>query len=150
MIQRGARLDPDTGITVTVNSPSHIDAVDSQEIKTGAGTLAFTLGGRIPVGWLGGLGDDSTDNSTAIQAVIDILEASGGGEIYFPAGIYRIESQITQTAGYIHWKGDGHKSEIHSNPQLYGCNYPSHLHRQRLFYPLQREHFRPEISGGRR
>jgi hypothetical protein len=44
--QRGARLDPDSGITVTVNSPSHIDAVDSQEIKTGGGESPL-------VGWGG-------------------------------------------------------------------------------------------------
>lgn len=40
----------------------------------------------------GAVGDGTTDDTAAIQAAIDAAEAVGGGQVHFPAGLYRIES----------------------------------------------------------
>ena len=45
----------------------------------------------------GAIGDDSTDNATAIQSAIDAAEASGG-EVYIPEGAFRFATGLTNTA----------------------------------------------------
>jgi hypothetical protein len=55
--------------------------------------------------WFGARGDDSTPNTTAIQAAIDSL-ATTGGTIYFPRGTYRT-GELTLPSSNITFKGDG-------------------------------------------
>lgn len=43
----------------------------------------------------GARGDNSTNNTTAIQTAIDAAVAEGGGTLWFPPGTYRIGSTIT-------------------------------------------------------
>lgn len=88
-IPRGPMLDIDAGVTLTVNRP--IDA-GYYQIKTGDGTLAFGTGGvppQVPVVWWGAVGDDSTDNSAAMQAAINAVCTAGGGEVLVTDGIFR-------------------------------------------------------------
>lgn len=48
----------------------------------------------------GATGNGSTDDTVAIQAAFDRMEARGGGWVYFPVGTYRIIAPITiDTAG---------------------------------------------------
>jgi parallel beta-helix repeat protein len=42
----------------------------------------------------GAIGDNSTDNSVAIQTAINTANASGGGTIYFPDGIYIVATTL--------------------------------------------------------
>ena len=42
----------------------------------------------------GAVGDDATDNLTAIQAAIDAADAAGGGVVFFPPGIFRFSGQL--------------------------------------------------------
>lgn len=42
----------------------------------------------------GAVGDGVTDDTAAIQAGIDAINAAGGGALYFPAGIYRISANL--------------------------------------------------------
>lgn len=42
----------------------------------------------------GATGDGSTDDSTAVLDTITAVTAAGGGTVFFPAGTYRIDSQI--------------------------------------------------------
>ena len=97
-IEPGARLDPDTAKTITANSPEHIIAQPNQQIKTGAGTLAFTNPGAFPVNWFG------TD-ATAIGEAID---AVNGGQLIWLAGTYSPATAIskTLTADQV-WIADG-------------------------------------------
>jgi hypothetical protein len=57
----------------------------------------------------GAVGDNSTDDATAINNAITAAQAvTGGGVVYFPAGKYRIASTITKTlTAPIRIKGDG-------------------------------------------
>jgi hypothetical protein len=43
----------------------------------------------------GALGDDTTNDFTAIQAAVDAALAAGGGIVYFPVGLYRVSQSIT-------------------------------------------------------
>jgi hypothetical protein len=43
-------------------------------------------------------GDGTADDAAAIQAAIDACHAAGGGTVYFPGGVYRVTSTITQYA----------------------------------------------------
>ena len=59
-----------------------------------ANTRTYTGSGTINVKDYGATGDGVTDDTTAIQAAIDVAEAADGGEIYFPKGIYAISSTL--------------------------------------------------------
>lgn len=54
----------------------------------------------------GALGDNSTNDTAAIQAAIDAAEAAGGGEVYFPRGIYRYTT-LTVDSNNVELIGEG-------------------------------------------
>ncbi len=76
-IEKGALLSQDSSKTLTLPSPQHVIAGKRQHIYTGAGTLAFNRVGTVYPGWWGAIGDDSTDDITAIQAALDALLTNG-------------------------------------------------------------------------
>ena len=43
----------------------------------------------------GAIGDDSTDDTTAIQAALDAVHSTYGGTVYFPPGVYKITAGLT-------------------------------------------------------
>lgn len=53
-------------------------------------TVADRLGDFVSAKDHGATGDGVTNDSAAVQALIDSLSAAGGGTIYFPRGIYRL------------------------------------------------------------
>lgn len=54
----------------------------------------------------GALGDNSTNDTTAIQAAITAAQTAGG-TVYLPQGIYRISAALTVTASNVVIKGAG-------------------------------------------
>ena len=62
----------------------------------------------------GAAGNDSTDDTTAIQAALDAAEAAGGGTIVFPYGTYVCTT--LNTPSNVHWKALGCSGENY----LYG------------------------------
>ena len=54
----------------------------------------------------GATGDGSTDDTAAIKSAVAVF-SSGNGEIYFPAGTYKVTSTITIDQDRIHIRGDG-------------------------------------------
>jgi hypothetical protein len=62
--------------------------------------------GPVNVKWFGATGNGSTDDTSAIQAAIDAVEASGRGVVYVPAGEYLISSALTITADGVKIQGD--------------------------------------------
>lgn len=81
-----------SGQTLTINGP--ILAPEAQ-LFAGSGSVILPNAGDIYVRWFGGKGDDSTDNSTAIQKTIACAQASRNANVVFGAGIYRYGTQIT-------------------------------------------------------
>jgi hypothetical protein len=88
-IEKGAVLSIAVGKTLTINGT--LDAGEYQ-IFSGAGTVTVQNSIIYPE-WWGGKGDDSTDNTTAIQAAINNLGV--GRTVYLGQGTWRFGSQIT-------------------------------------------------------
>jgi len=86
----GSMVSISAGKTLTVYSPSHIIAARTQQIKTGAGTLAFSVGGEVyPNWWLTNTTPGTTDMTDAFQAASDsLVVASGGGNIQLLSQLY--------------------------------------------------------------
>lgn len=80
-----------------VGTTSNSDSV-SYTLPGAAGAAATDLEAksteRISVQDFGALGNGTTDDSTAIQAAIDHCKTLTGGTVYFPAGTYKINTQI--------------------------------------------------------
>lgn len=55
----------------------------------------------------GAVADGSADSAPDINSTIDDAQAAGGGVVYFPEGIYRIDSQLTVDASNVVFAGDG-------------------------------------------
>jgi len=68
-------------VTLTIYSPENIQAGDRQQIFTGAGSIAFSKGGRVSAEWAySGTGGAAA----AVQLMVDAL-AGQEGEIVFPS-----------------------------------------------------------------
>lgn len=81
------RIDGFGGRTATVVALQNSHAADSF-------VLLFDQQPEFNVKWYGAAGDDSTDDSAAIEKAIADVPASGG-KVYFPAGTYRCNLDIT-------------------------------------------------------
>jgi hypothetical protein len=56
----------------------------------------------------GAVGDNTADDTTAINAAIAALNAAGRGVLYFPAGSYKTTSDLTTITAQATILGDGH------------------------------------------
>lgn len=54
----------------------------------------------------GAAGDGAADDTGAIRAAIARASASGGGTVFFPAGVYRISAALGM-ASYVSYRGEG-------------------------------------------
>ena len=72
VIQNGALITPDSGVTVTFDNPGQIKAAYTQQIKTGDGALSFTNGGTYSTDWFGAsINATAAVNAAAIQEALD-------------------------------------------------------------------------------
>ena len=55
----------------------------------------------------GATGDGTTNDTAAIQAAINAAGTAGGGQVFFPAGTYRLNSGISWTYSNVHLVGSG-------------------------------------------
>lgn len=53
----------------------------------------------------GALGDDSHDDTTAIQAAVTAVQNAGGGTVYFPPGKYKTTDTVTVSHDHVHIVG---------------------------------------------
>jgi hypothetical protein len=63
----------------------------------------------------GAVGDGSTDNQSIIDSATDHLASSGGGALYFPPGVYRVNDELTAKSG-IRYIGAGAGMSIIQTP----------------------------------
>lgn len=54
-------------------------------------------------------GNGTTDDSAAIQAAIDAIKTAGSGTLYFPTGVYRVNTSLDCT-GFLGFAGIAYKS----------------------------------------
>jgi hypothetical protein len=110
----GAKLSVDSGKTVTING--NIQA-GLQQIFSGSGTISGSIKNKeLYPQWWGAAGDGSNDDTTAIQAAINCLEAdsqeTSGGIIFFTKGRYSITSTLTVDRKNMFFVGSGRESSI--------------------------------------
>lgn len=113
-------VDPDRGgiftyssVTLTVDNGIVFSASD--------GGRWVRLNGYeqpINVKWFGAMGDSVADDTTSIQAAIDVVGGKGGGSVYFPRGKYKVTTNDDKYSciwipfNSIEIYGEGEASEI--------------------------------------
>jgi hypothetical protein len=83
-------------------------------------------GAYVNVQDFGAVGDDSTDDTLAIQAAIDSVQGSTyGGVVYIPAGIYKITTALNITSKKVSMLGEGGEASRISALSCNGINFTS-------------------------
>ena len=79
--------------TLTFDNTDQILAGDYQIFSSA--TISFTNGGTYIPAWWGAVGDGTTDDSTAVQAVLDSFESSSGTLTFGGGKTYLIGTSLT-------------------------------------------------------
>jgi hypothetical protein len=142
----GAKLKPDTGVTVTLAGPVTTAPGDGIIAIGTGGTVTVTgplnASGEFNVKTFGAKGDGITDDTAAIQAAIDAASTAGGGVVFVPRGTYLVSIKrhpdlaSVATAlvmkSNVELRGAGNGSEIKlgvvPNVIPAGCNVNWQLH----------------------
>lgn len=103
---KGATLKPASTKTVTLTEEP-VAGLWKIFDRSAGGTARITRAGEVPVEWLGAAGDNSTDDSGAIQATIDLVEAAGGGVVRLAARQYYLSSGVSIDTSQISLRGVG-------------------------------------------
>jgi hypothetical protein len=86
-------------VNADVNASAGIVATKLAFTQTGTGAVARTVDSKlkdaVSVKDFGAVGDGVTDDTAAIQAAIDAVNAKGGGILFVPVGAYKLTSTIT-------------------------------------------------------
>ena len=82
-------------------------AVATATDATTSRTLASYFGDVFNVKNYGAIGDGTTDDTTAIQAAINAAQTAGAGQVWFPAGTYKITGTLSITKNKISLLGAG-------------------------------------------
>lgn len=113
---------------VGVDLASSVGASMIGFLQSGAGAVLRNLRekgrDRMSAKDFGALGNDAGNDAPAIQAAINALSALGGGELYFPRGIYRITTSLVMAAN-VTLIGDGlGGSVIHGDGNFHVITVP--------------------------
>lgn len=77
----------------------------------GAGAVATTIQAKlrqtVSVKDFGAVGNGVANDTTAIQAAINYVQNNGGGSVYLPSGVYKLNSGLTISRGGVTLYGDG-------------------------------------------
>ena len=105
---------PAPSLAAGEQAPDHILAGEAQDLPAidwahagYPGDIPYITENIINVKDAGATGNGSTDDAAAIQAAIN--SAPNPAVIFFPAGVYRIESMLNLKSGIV-LRGEGHKS----------------------------------------
>lgn len=71
------------------------------------------IGDSLNVKRFGAVGNGAVDDTEAIQRALDAAYKSGGGDVYFPAGIYKVGNLVVRDNVEI--TGGGHAAVIDGN-----------------------------------
>ena len=105
-----AGLIPDGTITnAKVNASAGINATKLAFTQAGTGAVERTIDSKLKdifnVKDFGAKGDNSTDDTAAIQACINAAEAAYRGVVLFPLGLYRISASL-QLPSFVTLRGE--------------------------------------------
>lgn len=117
-LENGAILKPDPNTTVTINAPVWagpwriFDVTNSNALINGL-LRPMTYGARMPVEWMGAVGDNSTDDTAAFAATAVTAKAAGNLGIQLQAKTYFI-------SGTIYANGSGAAGQSFFSPSWFG------------------------------
>ena len=94
---------------------SSLIGYDPLNVPTGR-TVENKLGEFVSVRDFGAIGNGAADDTVAIHAAVTSVGISGGGGIYFPAGIYLITSEILIKYNFVVLYGDPNTTVILFKP----------------------------------
>jgi hypothetical protein len=105
-----AGLIPDGTITnAKINATAGINATKLAFTQAGTGAVERTIDSKLKdifnVKDFGAKGDNSTDDTAAIQACINAAEAAYRGVVLFPRGLYRISASL-QLPSFVTLRGE--------------------------------------------
>jgi hypothetical protein len=111
--EQGARLKPDSGVTVTLNGGLDAGVFQVFDVSAGGQVKPNRVEEMIPQ-WWGAAADGSADDYPAIAAALLAARKSGeygaGGEgavIFFPPGVYRVTQPLDCTGRQFNLRGSG-------------------------------------------
>jgi len=132
-------FDIDTTASLTINGPF---SAGLYQVFSGDGSVAFGKGvmKKVYPQWWGALGDNSHDDSSAIQAAINSIPAAGvqkelggGGIIYFKPGIYLCTTGIVNNGRKVCFIGSSiDNTTIKKNANIDLIKVDSYFTRQRI------------------
>jgi hypothetical protein len=78
--QPGAKFDISTGVTLTFAEANNLVAspIEQLFIFSGTAALSFTRGGDAYIGWTGGKGDGSTNNTIPLEYLVKAFDGTSG------------------------------------------------------------------------
>lgn len=94
IIEGGGRFSTDAGTTLTILGPI---VAPEREIFGGSGSYSLPRTETIYANWFGAVGDDSTNNATAVTNAIAAARGSNNASIVFSGGIYRFSTMVSAT-----------------------------------------------------
>lgn len=132
----GAQIQPASGITVTILSPT--DGFPKRQIFGGAGTVNFTGSTRaseIYAEWWGANADDATNSTSAFQKAI----LAGGKQFVNLPGSYVIDETGLAGVSNLTWRGAGKgitriKLSANSNSNMVLFSGKSNIHLRDLTF----------------
>jgi len=112
MMLQGSVISMNISTTLTLNGGMAGSSVSTHFTGVGSVKLSSTVIPEIYPQWWGATGNGSTDDTAAIQAAYtaaaQVSLAGGiGAIVVFPAGTYKITSQITSAGSFIYTRGAG-------------------------------------------
>jgi len=106
----GDGLTSTSGQIVIDNTIARVSALGSYSVTLSGGitsqSLSQKLGEIISVKDFGALGDNSTDDSDAIQAALSFVSARNGGQLFIPNGNYFISKKLTYKGNNLNLTGE--------------------------------------------
>ena len=104
-----AKILDGTIVNADVNASAGITAGKLSFTQAGTGATARTIDSKLKdifnVKDFGAVGDNSTDDTAAIQACINAAEAAYRGVVLFPRGLYRISASL-QLPSFVTLRGE--------------------------------------------
>jgi hypothetical protein len=100
--------------TASADATNYSQLIAAPFLQNGTGAVATTVQTKlqqyVSIKDFGAIGDGTTNDATAIQAAIDAVSTSGGGQVLVPAGDYSISTTTINMATNVSLVGQGQGS----------------------------------------
>jgi hypothetical protein len=106
-LQKGAMLNIDANVAVTICAPENINALPKQHIKSGKGAMVFIQAGTVYPGWWGTPLDGNTDSTSYWMKINQAIQDDSDIKLLSNANYYINTSGGITLTKKVHIKGYG-------------------------------------------